>query len=189
MQENQVSHELLKEVLNICGVSTDKKFYNKMLKFSGSINKSLGIIYFIIDLDISPDITKYLKNIMPKSKKQAKKYIPEIIEKRNQETLCLKDVIDFFDKIAQQSGHLENLSTIENKTNIENGASSKSLYKIIHKTSGRRIKYSFRCAMCGHDHTFGRLYKYEGRDIEVCDFCIGKKTSTKLIYTPMGNKR
>lgn len=56
MQENQVLHELLKEVLNICGVSTDKKFYNKMLKFSGSINKSIGIIYLIIDLDISPDI-------------------------------------------------------------------------------------------------------------------------------------
>lgn len=44
---------------------------------------------------------------MPKSKKEAKKYIPEIIEKRNQETFYLKDVIDRFDKMAQQSSHFK----------------------------------------------------------------------------------
>jgi len=65
--------------------------------------------------------------------------------------------------------------------------------KKIKKLKGTRFTGQFICDMCKHTRMIGYLYTTEDAEYEICKFCrdtifdVGHHT--KLIYTPMGNKR
>ena len=65
--------------------------------------------------------------------------------------------------------------------------------KIVTTNKGELAKYSIRYALCGFKRTTVRHIKTDDEEFYVCKFCydniINRKQSSKIIYTPMGNKR
>jgi len=58
---------------------------------------------------------------------------------------------------------------------------------------GVRFSGSFTCDLCGHKRVTGYFFETEDGEYEICKFCHddihGISHPTKVIYTPMGNKR
>jgi CRISPR/Cas system-associated protein Cas10 (large subunit of type III CRISPR-Cas system) len=223
MEDKKYSADFIKTLLSICGVDTDVKLYNRLLKYEGSLFKIIKFIYIIIDLDLYPNITKHLIRIMPKSKKMASSYVADILNTKQTEKFCVKDVIDYFETLALEKGTIREKVfnaksqtlraresvTLDNniprkkeinikphtiRELIESGLSrSQAIKKYLKENKGKVARYSFRCSLCGHDRNLGRYIKCEDEEFEVCKFCCDNMTnynaSSKIIYTPMGNKR
>ena len=58
---------------------------------------------------------------------------------------------------------------------------------------GKMFEWSFTCDLCGHQRLKGYLDKDETEEYEICKFChdaiFDVRPHTKVLYTPMGNKR
>ncbi len=53
-----------------------------------------------------------------------------------------------------------------------------------------RVMTEFKCARCGHTFYEGYIVgDTEGSERILCKFCIGKRSYTKIIFTPIGSKR
>ena len=72
-------------------------------------------------------------------------------------------------------------------------AKNSAIKKIIANLKGKRFTGKFICDMCRHNRMIGYLYATENTEYEICKFChdsifdVGHHT--KVLYTPMGNKR
>ena len=75
------------------------------------------------------------------------------------------------------------------RENVKNSA----IVKTISNMKGRFFTGRFKCEMCKHTRMFGYLYTTENAEYEICKFChddifdVGHHS--KVLYTPMGNKR
>ena len=192
------SLDFIKYFINVCGINPDIKLYNQLLKHQGGFCKMLRIIYLLMDLDINPEISKHLKKIMPKDIKIAKSHGQNILKTKQIENLCVKDIIEYFEAKALEidlitEKHIDNEPlTLEGL--INSGLTlPQAIDKYIKNNKGDIAKYSFKCAICGHQRHVGRYFKCGDKEFEVCKFCFDNvadfNTSSKIIYTPMGNKR
>jgi hypothetical protein len=185
-------------VLAYAGDISATTLYNRLLKYSLGISKNIHAIYRIIELDLKPEITIYLEKIMPESKSKAKKHLVDILKYYNTEKITVKEVIVFFENKALEAGVIKekiiNTEPISIKILTEKGMSTKeAIRKILTTNKGELAKYSIRCALCGFERTVGRHIKTADEDFYVCKFCydniMNRKKTSKIIYTPMGNKR
>lgn len=73
------------------------------------------------------------------------------------------------------------------------GLSYRSLSELIKNGTKERVRYKFCCAICKQMHYNGYLYRKGNTERFVCKYCADEINKndyhTKLIYTPMGNKR
>lgn len=179
--------------------------------------RMIYLIMLILDTKKSKknnELSLYLQRIIPKSKKFAENMFPqiseflnlsekiEVIEKdingneiityKNKE-LAVKKVLDFSEtKGIERKVIKEKLINKEEK--IDNTPITiKKIKEVVRYSKGLLIKYPFRCAICNVTHSNGYIYKIANKEFEICKFCVNdikdKCNGTKLIYTPMGNKR
>ena len=68
-----------------------------------------------------------------------------------------------------------------------------AIRKTIQNLKGKRFTDTFICDLCKHTRMTGYLYETEEREYEICKFCYDAihdiRPHTKVLYTPMGNKR
>lgn len=81
---------------------------------------------------------------------------------------------------------------VRNNIKIE-GVIPHRLKLLVAKGDGIPANYRFRCSICCNMHSKGHIYKLGLSERVVCKFCEDeiqhKKSNTKLIYIPMGNKK
>ena len=181
--------------------------------------KMIYLIMVILDTKKSKkdcDLSSYLQRIMPKSKVSAKQMFPQIAEFLNlsekievkmtdmngneiitykDREITVKNVIDYFEtKAIERKLIKEKLINQEAKITLSNNKNAPiPIKKVVIDSKGLPIKYPFRCAICNTTHNIGYIYKIANKEFEICKFCVNdikdRCNGTKLIYTPMGNKR
>ena len=92
-------------------------------------------------------------------------------------------------KIGRRA-HVKEVQRGYNKLEREKRSSIK---RTIKKLKGTRFTDQFVCDICKHNRITGYLFITEDSEYEICKFCYDAifdvRPHTKVLYTPMGNKR
>ena len=189
--EPSLSLNDLTDILSACNVSINN-VANMMLNFKGGMSRCISVIYTFMRIKLDKKLSSYLELIMPSSKKNVKFEIKDIcayLKLEEGQLPIVKDILGYYELRAYRIGIIDSIMI---NTQL-NESPYHSLYDLIKETQGTSIKYTFRCAICQKEHSNGYCYEYGGRKLDICKFCVSeiqKRTeTTKLIYTPMGNKR
>lgn len=189
--ESSLSLNDLANILSACNVPINN-VANMMLNFKGTISRCISVIYTFMKVKLDEELSSYLELIMPSTKRNVKTEIKDIctyLKIEEGQLPIVRDIVGYYELRAYRIGIID---TIMINTQL-NESPYQSLNDLIKGTQGTTIKYTFRCAICQKEHVNGYCYEYGGRKVDICKFCVSdiqKRTeTTKLIYTPMGNKR
>ena len=90
-------------------------------------------------------------------------------------------------------GRKAHVKKVQQKYKKLEKAKNSSIRKLIEGLKGKSFTGQFVCDMCRHTRMIGYLYTTEDTEYEICKFChdaiFDIRPHTRVLYTPMGNKR
>lgn len=87
----------------------------------------------------------------------------------------------------------EHIKKVQSRYNKIRSDRRNEITKHLRGLKGKLFEWNFICDLCGHQRTKGYLYNDGSEEYEICKFCndrlFKRANFTRIIYTPMGNKR